>query len=171
MPRLNLMAETRRKSYNDPGHSHLLTFCCYRRQTYFASDDCKDVFIDCLRGSRDRLGFKIQAYVVMPEHVHLLVWPQNSATVAQILQSIKQPVSARLRHKMPGPAPAFWQSGGGHDRNIFSKEAFAAAIDYIHANPVRFGLVSSPLEYTWSSANWYEDGTGILPVDVFCPWD
>jgi putative transposase len=49
----------------------------------------------------------------------------------------------------------FWQPGGGYDRNITSIEALRAMIDYIHANPVRRGLVARPEDWEWSSARWY----------------
>jgi len=55
---------------------------------------------------------------------------------------------ARLRHR-------FWQPGGGYDRNVTSTEALRTVIEYIHANPVRRGLVASAEDWEWSSARWY----------------
>jgi putative transposase len=57
----------------------------------------------------------------------------------------------------------FWQPGGGYDRNITSTEALRAMIDYIHANPVRRGLVARPEDWEWSSARWY---AGLRPVKL-----
>jgi putative transposase len=57
----------------------------------------------------------------------------------------------------------FWQPGGGYDRNITSIEALRAMIDYIHANPVRRGLVARAEDWEWSSARWY---AGLRPVKV-----
>jgi REP-associated tyrosine transposase len=57
----------------------------------------------------------------------------------------------------------FWQPGGGYDRNITSIEALRAMIDYIHANPVRRGLVARPEDWEWSSARWY---AGLRPVKL-----
>ena len=57
----------------------------------------------------------------------------------------------------------FWQPGGGYDRNITSTEALRAMIDYIHANPVRRGLVARVEDWEWSSARWY---VGIQPVRI-----
>src|SRR5437763_11039394 len=62
----------------------------------------------------------------------------------------------RVRHR-------FWQPGGGYDRNITSTEALRAMIDYIHANPVRRGLVARVEHWEWSSARWY---AGIQPVRI-----
>jgi len=57
----------------------------------------------------------------------------------------------------------FWQLGGGYDRNITSTEALRAVIDYIHANPVRRGLVARAEDSEWSSARWY---AGLRPVKL-----
>ncbi len=57
----------------------------------------------------------------------------------------------------------FWQPGGGYDRNITSTKVLRAVIDYIHANPVRRGLVSAAEEWEWSSARWY---AGRRPVKL-----
>src|SRR5262249_48785979 len=62
----------------------------------------------------------------------------------------------RLRHR-------FWQPGGGYDRNITSAAALRAVIDYIHANPVRRGLVARAEDWEWSSARWY---AGLRPVKL-----
>jgi putative transposase len=57
----------------------------------------------------------------------------------------------------------FWQRGGGYDRNITSTEALPAVIEYIHANPVRRGLVARAEDWEWSSARWY---AGLRPVKL-----
>ena len=63
---------------------------------------------------------------------------------------------SRVRHR-------FWQPGGGYDRNITSSETLRAMIEYIHANPVRRGLVATAEEWEWSSARWY---AGMRPVKL-----
>jgi putative transposase len=63
---------------------------------------------------------------------------------------------SRLRHR-------FWQPGGGYDRNITSTEALRAVIEYIHANPVRRGLVARAEDWEWSSARWY---AGLRPAKL-----
>lgn len=163
------MRGPRRKSSDEPGDAHFLTFSCYQRRSFLEPDDNKKIFIENLGRSRDRLGFLLYAYVVVPEHVHLLLWPgEGGASIAQILQSVKQPVSARLRNRV-GLPPAFWLAGGGHDRDVRSAKTVLSIMDYIHNNPVERGLCRTPLDYPWSSAAWYEDRTGPLVVDPWCP--
>ena len=111
------------------------------------------------------------AYVVMPEHVHLLIMPQReSHVIARICRRMKEPVSRRVLDEWSGECPdrldpprradltngqvprRFRQPGGGYDRNLHNPDAIERAIDYIEWNPVRRGLVADPLHWTWSSA-------------------
>jgi putative transposase len=72
------------------------------------------------------------------------------------LRRIRVREGERVRHR-------FWQPGGGYDRNVTGSAALRAMIDYIHANPVRRGLVSRPEEWEWSSARWF---AGKRPVQI-----
>lgn len=124
----------------------------------------------------------------MPNHVHLLIHPRQAVySVATVKQAIKQSVSQRaiahLRRTNPSAlhklrvvlndgsvAYRLWQDGGGYDRNLFTPKALRSAIDYIHNNPVRSGLVKSTLEWKWSSARAYEGlEHGPLQVDICDP--
>jgi REP element-mobilizing transposase RayT len=94
----------------------------------------------------------VLAYVFMPDHVHLLIRPSRETyKIADILKSIKQGVSRRALNAGL-IQDVLWEPGGGHDRNIFTEESRANAINYIHMNPVRKGLCSDMIEYRWSSA-------------------
>ena len=161
---------TRRKVFDEQGHAHLLTFTCYKRRRFFSNDAACKLFLECLDAARKRHGFQVWAYVVMPEHVHILVWPgPDGVMVAVILQSIKQPVSARLKLLMPPNLPGgkfrLWERGGGHDRNLWSKDSLSNALEYIHNNPVQRGLTQTTEAYEWSSANWYARRTGPFDID------
>ncbi|MGI8922851.1 MAG: transposase [Fimbriimonadales bacterium] len=80
----------RRRAFDEPGHAHELTFSCCRRQPLLDEDAVKKLFLECLDEGRLRLGFKVWAYVVMPEHVHLLVHSgHKSCKVSSILTAAK----------------------------------------------------------------------------------
>ncbi len=167
------------KRYETPNHARYLTFSCYRRLPLFKNDKIKQVFVDQLDLTRQRLDFILYAWVIMPEHVHLLLMPNlESATVRQILHALKRPVSenilARWRRLDAGILtkltdtqnnPHFWQPGGGYDRNIFTTDELLEKIQYIHTNPVRRGLVKHETDWPWSSARWYDRKKG-LPMDT-----
>lgn len=123
--------------------------------------------------ARRKHGFDLWAYVIMPEHVHLLLWPTRSVyDVSAILTTIKQSVARRALSHVQQAAPKFlkrmedrqpngdvhyrfWQRGGGYDRNVIEPETIWSQIDYIHANPVRRGLCAHAEDWYWSSAKVY----------------
>jgi putative transposase len=167
-----------RRRYDEPGDARELTFSCYRRFRFLDRDRTRGWFISALRDALARLPVELWAYVVMPEHVHLLVVPRGEpAGVSEFLRSVKEPVARRaiayLREHAPDWLPRitvregrrvrhrFWQPGGGYDRNINEPDTLPSVIDYIHNNPVRRGLVARPEDWEWSSARWY---AGIRPV-------
>ncbi|MCH7904021.1 MAG: transposase [Armatimonadetes bacterium] len=156
-----------RISYDEPGHAHELTFSTYKNVQYFRIDKNCRLFLQYLGQARERQKFELWAYVLMPQHVHLLVWPgTEGAKVAEILKSIKQPFSRQMIKLARCNQPRVWQKGGGYDRNLFTTKATQASIDYIHMNPVKAGLCSSPSDYLWSSAKWYQDReSGLIKPD------
>jgi putative transposase len=172
--------EKRRRRYNEPGQPRELTFSCYRRMPFFSRERTCEWFRQALEAARTKFGFQVWAYVLMPDHVHLLVHPgEAAAEMSRFLQAVKEPVARQAIAYLKANAPQwlarltvhegqrvrhrFWQPGGGYDRNITSTEALRAMIDYIHANPVRRGLVARVEDWEWSSARWY---VGIQPVRI-----
>ena len=73
-----------------------MTFSCYRRQPLLASARAKRLFETALEQARRQYGFYVSGYVVMPEHVHLLVSEPERSTLARALQAVKQSVARRL---------------------------------------------------------------------------
>jgi REP-associated tyrosine transposase len=85
------------RRYNDPGHVHALTFSCVHRQPFLNKDRSRKWFIDAVERARTKHHFHVWAYVIMPEHVHLLIWPAApDYDIGEILNSIKQSVSKRI---------------------------------------------------------------------------
>jgi putative transposase len=173
------------KHYNISGHAHELTFSCHRKEDYLLDSKACEFFITELVKSRDEFLFKIWAYVLMPNHVHLLLWPLDSTyDIAEILSNIKGRMSKYFRDFLLPNNPVqydhlcvfdkskkrevfrFWQPGGGFDRNLWDSAAIYNSIQYIEANPVRKRLSLKPIDYRWSSA--YARKNNIEPVpDLF----
>ena len=120
----------------------------------------------------------------MPEHVHLLIRPRrDDYRLAPILAGLKRPVAARAKEYLTSIGNAewlkrltvregtetvfrFWQPGGGHDHNLWNDRPIRNVIDYIHANPVRRGLVERPTDWPWSSARAWAGDPGVpVPID------
>jgi putative transposase len=143
-----------------------VTFSCQRRLPLLGKPGARNVFVDSLVRARTRFGFRLHAWVVMPEHVHIILHPSGS--ISPVLQFIKQSVAQQIitRWKdLRAPIldrltsytgrPRFWQAGGGFDRNIRDENELLREIGYIHHNPVRRGLVRSPEDWEWSSVHWW----------------
>ena len=127
-------------------------------------------------------NYRIWAYVIMPEHVHLICWPEEKIyDISQFLKSVKQSVSRKAKRFLELNSPdalesmivkrgcrvtfRFWRTGPGYDRNIVVDETLMRKVDYIHNNPVRRGLVKKPVEWRWSSASWYV-GQRNVPLEI-----
>ena len=136
-----------------------LTFSCQRRLPLLTDPVTAADFTAALATAHRVRRFELFAWVVMPEHVHLLLRPDQDDTAAAILKSVKLTVAqlAIARWKRSGDpllrqvdsatGPRFWQKGGGFDRNVRSMTEFTREVGYIHANPVRRGLVTRATEW------------------------
>ncbi len=171
------------------GRPHVLTFTTYQRHPFLRSERVCSWLVESIEVAKCRWSFDLWAYVFMPEHVHLIVRPMKTeSTIAAILKGIKQPVGRRaflylesisspwlrklVRVRNGHPERLFWQSGGGFDRNIDGARGLAAAIRYLHQNPIRRNLVSREADWRWSSAGWFEDApvNGLMPDRVPPEW-
>jgi putative transposase len=183
-----LVMDERRKAcrrFNEVGHAHALTFSCFCRRPFLSKDRSRMWLIEAIDQARQIHAFDLWAYVVMPEHAHLLIWPRKPMySISRILTSIKRPVSrkalsyvrtsapnflSQMEDRQPGGRvhDRFWQRGGGYDRNLTEPKSIWAEIDYFHANPVRRGLCDGPTAWLWSSARELEQpGSGLLRLDL-----
>jgi putative transposase len=175
------------RHFDEAGHAHFLTFSCYHRLALLSKDRSRRWLVDALAAARKKHGFDLWAWVIMPEHVHLLIFPSRpSYRIAAILADIKRPVGqaaidwvrnnrpdflSQLRVENRGRVyHRFWQAGPGRDHNIHEPETAHRIIEYIHNNPVSRGLVSKPEAWPWSSArDWAGDRNGVLPIDKTIP--
>jgi putative transposase len=180
---------THRRNINEPGHAHVLTFSCYHGHKFLAAERTCAWLAEAINAARQKLDFALWAYVFMPEHAHLIVWPRQTIyDIAEIRRAIKSPVARKaIRHLMreaPEWLPRitrrrgdkterlFWQSGGGYDRNIVEPATLAKEIDYVHLNPVRRGLVECAEQWKWSSAGWFQgkDIAELVPDPIPAEW-
>jgi putative transposase len=130
--------------YQHGGDLHFVTFSCYRRLAYLGTSPARDLFEQSLETVRSRYGFLVTGYVVMPEHVHLLVTEPRIGTLARAIQALKLSVAVQ-RHERP-----FWQRRY-YDFNVFTEEKRIEKLRYMHRNPVTRGLVERPEQWPWSS--------------------
>jgi REP-associated tyrosine transposase len=117
------------------------------------------MFERALERSRVKYGFFVVGYVVMPDHVHLLMSEVENDSLASAIQFMRQSVARKVGEGR------FWQQRY-YDFNVFSQRKFVEKLRYIHRNPVRRGLVSSPEDWDWSSFRHYLTGSrGIVEIE------
>ena len=158
------------KRYQQAGDLHFITFSCYRRQPLLGTAPDRRVFEQTLERVRRWYGFYVTGYVVMPEHVHLLVSEPERSSLAVAMQMLKQIVAQKLNPTLSpkagdkGGAPAeraaglpFWQTRY-YDFNVWTAKKRIEKLRYMHRNPVKRGLVDKPEDWDWSSFVHYVTG-------------
>lgn len=133
------------------GHAHFVTFSCFHRCAYLESPAARDLFENALARMGQRHQFEVFGYVVMPEHVHLLLSEPARGLLSVSLQALKIAVSKRSKER------PFWQARY-YDFNVFSGEKRVEKLNYMHANPMKRGLVEKPEDWRWSSYRYYQTG-------------
>ncbi len=133
------------------GEFHFLTFSCYRRRPYLTRPRRRICLKMRWSASACVTLFAVAGYVVMPEHVHLLVNEPQRGLLSKAIQALKLSVSMRSRER------PFWQAHY-YDFNVSSHAKFVEKLRYIHRNPVRRGLVAKPEDWQWSSFRHYQTG-------------
>jgi len=169
------------KRYYGKGHLHFITFSCYRRLPLLKTARARDMVVQELGKVRDETEFHLIGYVVMPEHVHLLMSEPKHGTPSTVLQKVKLRVSRRMRNPRKfggteqvqspfgeegGPPQAFWQARF-YDFNVYTKGKKMEKLNYMHANPVTRGLAKHPKDWPWSSWSFYWKGEpGLIRIDA-----
>ena len=144
---------------------HFITFSCYRRRPLLADTNGYSAFEHELESVRVRHEFVVAGYVLMPEHVHLLVGEPRTTSLATALQLLKQNTSRKLN--LSGE-DQFWQRRY-YDFNVWSEEKRLEKLRYIHRNPVRRGLAAKPEDWPWSSFLHYATGL-VGTVEIESQW-
>ena len=137
--------------YHHTGHFHFVTFSCHDRQPYLASVAARDLFERSLEKMRARYDFAVIGYVLMPEHVHLLVSEPKKGALSKAILALKLSVSVQSDER------PFWLARY-YDFNVFSAAKRVEKLRYMHRNPVKRGLVGGPEAWEWSSFRHYATG-------------
>ena len=160
-------------------HLHFITCSCYRRLPLLNSPRGRSRFLSILEQTRQRYRFVVVGYVVMPEHIHLLLTEPEVGTPSTVMQVLKQRTAHALLPKRKrsnrrqlnlfgedAPRRAFWQPRF-YDFNVFTAHKRTEKLRYMHRNPVKRGLVDSPEQWRWSSSRFYLlDESGLVKVNA-----
>lgn len=174
------------RHFDHDGRARFITFCTHNRLPLLTNDLFRSLVVEAMAEVKARIGFKLLAWVIMPNHVHLVIIPSLKGKVGDIIGEIKR-ISAIAIHRQLKARDselmdklmiirrgkrkfAFWQKRC-YDHNCRSTDAIWTKVKYCHDNPVKWGLVDFPWEWRWSSYNsYYAKGDEVLEVDFDgCP--
>jgi putative transposase len=166
------------KRFYGSGDLHFVTFSCERRFPHLGSAKRRDLFLRALEKIRQDYQLTVAGYVVMPEHVHLLLSEPERKNLSVALKALKQSVSRRMlgssRNRVGQGSlfgvealpKRFWQPRF-YDFNVWTEKKRSEKLRYMHRNPVKRGLVKSPGEWRWSSFRHYAmNEAGVVAVNV-----
>jgi len=156
--------------------ARFVTFSCYHRYRLLTDTDVIQLFLNELDNIRKKFDLRLFGYVIMPEHVHLVIHPRDGLGLGRIIGELKSlsarsmlpllqgnhtRLTDRLRVTRGGEERlAFWQLRC-YDHNCRTPETVKEKIGDCHKNPVVRGLVADPGDWVWSSYNWYEGSVNV----------
>jgi putative transposase len=154
--------------YYGAGYLHFITTSCHQRRRLLGSARSRDLFLQVLESVRRRYAFTVVGYVVMPEHVHLLLGEPRRGTPSLVMQALKQGFArrflARLRRTADPRQSGLWNKAVEegrvwqhrfYDFVVFTAKKRVEKVRYMHHNPVKRGLVLEPEQWRWSSCRAY----------------
>lgn len=170
------------KHFDHDGRARFVTFCIHQRIPILSSDAFRQMVVDSILEVKTTTGFRLLAFVIMPEHVHLVLIPRIDSELGPLIGEIKR-ISARKIHaslKKDSPAIltkfsvvrngrqkfAFWQRRC-FDHNCRTDAEIWESLTYCHNNPVERGLVGNAADWQWSSYRSYLGFPNpVLEIDI-----
>ena len=162
---------SRLKHFDSLGTARFITISCAGRRPLLANDAAKKIVIEELNAARCKHQFKLFSYVIMPNHVHLVLHPSDNTSIGPIIGEVKarsarrilqtwystEQTSLLLRKTGVGsPRKRVFWTPRCFDHNCRNTETTLEKINYCHMNPVKAGLVCDPAVWKWSSYNCYK---------------
>ena len=137
------------RRYPNEGFPYFVTTNVKDGRALFLDAACCQVVLDCISHLRTGLRHQVHAYVLMPNHLHLITTPKEDSNISQVMHSLKLFTSRRIGD-MLGLRGGIWQARF-YERALRNAKDVENAFSFVHENPVKASLVSRPEEYVWSS--------------------
>jgi putative transposase len=137
------------RRYLNEGYPYFLTTNVKNGRPIFIDDAPCRIITECITFLRKNMGQKVHAFVIMPNHVHLIATPNEKSNVSSFMHSFKLHTSHQLG-KLLSVEGGIWQARF-YERTLRDFSDSEDTFRYIHENPVKSGLVARPEEYRWSS--------------------
>ncbi len=163
-----------KRTFDREGHAHFVTFSCYRRRRTLDHDRARRIVLEVLNSQRSLQDGRCVGSVVMPDHVHALVWFPKPDQISHFMKQWKQRSSIQIKRLIRASLVRYagtidltepvWQAGYD-DFHLFTGRKVEEKLASMHRNPVRAGLVDEPEDWPWSSAGYYATGRSVgVPV-------
>ncbi|MCH9030986.1 MAG: transposase [candidate division Zixibacteria bacterium] len=168
------------RHFDNLNTARFITFCCFHRYQLLTEPARNLILLEEIDRARNKHGILIYGYVIMPEHVHLVIHSSEKVQLGAVIGEIKSRSAKRIfSHmrdigaKIPSGLSTtrrgiqklvFWQLRC-YDHNCRSEKTTLEKIEYCHKNPVTRGLVRDPSKWRWSSFNWYA-GERNVPLEM-----
>jgi len=149
------------KRHGQPAGTYFVTSRTWEGRALFLNLRTAELFVTAMLHYRDNQAYQLHAFVLMPEHFHLLLTPSGELSLERAVQLVKGG-SAHTIRKEQGLTFPVWQRGFS-DHHIRGRADCAAHFRYIDDNPVKRGLAESAAAYLWCSAS------GRFPMDSLPP--
>ena len=153
---------------------HFITFSCYHRRRLLDHDQPKRIVLGVLNDELAKFNARCLGFVLMPDHVHALIWFPQTGQLSRFMQQWKGRSSSRIKEFLFQFLPEYGAKFSAKDPiwqvryysfEIYSTAKIEEKLNYMHMNPVRAGLVEKPTEWRWSSARWYLEGRTVgVPI-------
>ena len=149
---------------------HFVTFSCYKKRHFLDSDRAKKIVIGVLGSQLTKQNGKCIGFVIMPEHVHALIWFPDKGQISHFMKQFKQRTSVQIKQFLLKHFPNYistidsedpaWQAKY-YNFNIYNEKKMLEKLTYMHYNPVKIGLVENPCDWKYSSALFYDQGKSV----------
>jgi putative transposase len=139
------------RRYNKLGNAYFITSVTHERNAMLREYEL--LLMSAISVALRKHSFELSGWVVLPEHVHLMVW-SGAVDLSLFMKSFKQGFGLKYRQQQKAKSGRIWQLRFW-DHIIRDQDDFNRHLDYIHYNPVKHGLVLAPLDYPYSSFTQY----------------
>jgi putative transposase len=134
-----------------PGCTFFVTTKSSQSTALFQVHSAADIVVEKLLHYRDAGAYQLHAFVLMPNHLHVLLTPSGTTSLEKAMQLIKGGSSHEI-HKQLGGRMEIWQPGF-HEATIRDVADYFSKVRYIEQNPVGAGLAADPADWAWGSAS------------------
>jgi len=179
-----------RYRFGDSERSHFITFSVIEWIDVFSRECYKEILVDSIKFSIANKGLIVHAWVIMPNHVHMIVSAMQGHDLMGIIRDIKKFTSRKITEAIKENVQEsrkqwmlwlfksaaaknsnnndyqFWQQDN-HPIELITKEMIDQRLNYLHENPVKAGLVWEPADYKYSSGiDYYKQEKGLIEIQL-----